>query len=258
MIVARSLLIVSVLICYILPQSSPQYSGGSPASRSLTADDIVREMVTHDRVRLQVLLSFEGRRYYTLDYSGFPGKRHAEMVVNVSYRAPNTKQFAIISQSGSGWLVDHVLKKLLESEEKGAREHESIDLTPENYDFSLVGRDTSSTGSAYVLAVEPKAKNKYRYRGKVWVDGTDFAITRIEAQPAVNPSFWTKKSEFRHTYTKVGDFWLPLENYSISSLRLGGRAVLTIKYADYRITRAQSQSGRPPVSSPRVSSQTRE
>jgi hypothetical protein len=53
-----------------------------------------------------------------------------------------------------------------------------------------------------------KAKSKYVYRGKVWVDATDFAVTRIDAEPAQNPSFWTKKSEIHHEYMKVQNFWL--------------------------------------------------
>jgi hypothetical protein len=38
------------------------------------------------------------------------------------------------------------------------------------------------------------------------VDGIDFAVTHIEAEPAQNPSFWTKKSEIHHEYKKVGAF----------------------------------------------------
>jgi hypothetical protein len=253
MTMARSLLIVLMLSCCALPQSSTQRAVGKPASRSLTTEDIVREMVARNRQRVQALVSFEGRRYYTLDYSGFPGKRHAEMVVHASYHAPDTKEFIVISQSGSGWLVDHVLKRLLESEKEGARDHEGIEINTDNYDFSLLETDTSPADSRYVLSVQPKAKNKYLYRGKIWVDGTDFAITRIEAEPAVNLSFWTKKSEFHHTYAKVSDFWLPVENYSISSLRLGGRAVLTIRYADYHITQAPRPSRRVAASTPDVS-----
>ena len=257
MSIARSLLIVSMLSCCAPPQSSTQNAAGKPASRSLTAEDIVREMVARNRARVQALVSFEGRRYYTLEYSGFPGKRNAEMVVNASYRAPDTKEFTVISQSGSGWLVDHVLKRLLESEKEGARDHEAIAINTDNYDFSLLETYTSPAGSGYVLSVQPKTTNKYLYRGKIWVDGTDFAIARVDAEPAVNPSFWTKKNEFHHTYSKVGDFWLPLENYSISSLRLGGRAVLTIKYADYHITQAPRPSRRLVVSTPDVSNQSK-
>jgi hypothetical protein len=108
-------------------------------------------------------------------------------------------------------------------------------LNRANYDIALVGYEPSDKGSQYVLAVNPKTKSKYLYRGKVWVDGTDFAVTRIDAEPAQNPSFWTKKSEIHHEYIKVQDFWLPRRNESVSYIRLGGRATLTIEYDNYRV-----------------------
>ena len=71
-------------------------------------------------------------------------------------------------------------------------------LNRDTYDFELVGYEPSRTGGHYVLRVSPKSRSKYVYRGKVWVDGNDFAVTRIEGEPAQNPSFWTKKSEIHH------------------------------------------------------------
>jgi hypothetical protein len=79
-------------------------------------------------------------------------------------------------------------------------------------------------------------KSKFLYRGRIWVDGSDFAVTRIEAEPAKSPSFWTKNTEIEHVYVKVNDFWLPQRNHSVSRIRLGGQAELTIDYTDYRIT----------------------
>jgi hypothetical protein len=116
-------------------------------------------------------------------------------------------------------------------------------LNRDNYNFELLGYEPSNAGGQYVLWVNPKFPSKYVYRGKVWVDGTDFAVTRIEAEPAQNPSFWTKKSEIHHEYKKVGAFWLPAKNESVSYVRLGGRATLTIEYKDYRVTAAGQPNG---------------
>ena len=41
-------------------------------------------------------------------------------------------------------------------------------------------------------------------------------MCRIEAEPAKNPSFWIKKTDIHHEYVKVGDFWLPADNKSVS------------------------------------------
>jgi len=98
-----------------------------------------------------------------------------------------------------------------------------------------------------VAGVHPRLRphvrvSRHVYRGQVWVDGTDFAVTRIEAEPAENPSFWTKKSQIRQEYRKVEGFWLPLKNESVSYIRLGGRATLTIEYKDYSLTGAHQPS----------------
>jgi hypothetical protein len=91
-----------------------------------------------------------------------------------------------------------------------------------------------------VLNVEPKAESRFLYRGKIWIDGHDFAVTRIEAQPARNPSFWTTKSEIHHTYQKVDNgFYLPKENKTVTSVRMGGVATLTIEYQSYQVTSAK-------------------
>ena len=69
--------------------------------------------------------------------------------------------------------------------------------------------------------------------------GTIFAVTRIEAQPARNPSFWTTSASIRHTYRKVeGGFYLPRENKTVTSVRLGGTATLTIDYESYQVVAA--------------------
>jgi hypothetical protein len=108
----------------------------------------------------------------------------------------------------------------------------------------LAGYEIMPTGPCYILAVEPRTKNKLLYRGRIWVDAEDFAVVRIEAVPAKNPSFWTKETKIEQVYTKVGEFWLPLSNRSNSAIRLGGHAYFTIQYQAYQIT-AVSPPGKP-------------
>ena len=203
----------------------------------LSVDRVVDNLVRRDVERAQALGHYESTRVYRLSYRGFPGDRDAEMTVEATYDSPSTKSFKVISQTGSKLVIDRVFKRLLESEKEAAEPemHAHTLLNRDNYDFALIGFESSAPGGQYVLAVYPKAKSKYLYRGKVWVDGTDFAVTRIDAEPAQNPSFWTKKSEIRHEYMKVQDFWLPRRNESVSYIRLGGRATLTIEYKDYRV-----------------------
>ena len=208
-------------------------------------DRIVKNLQERNAQRAAALVEFVGTRVYRMQYHGFPGDRDAEMVVNVTYHSPNAKQFTIVSQKGSQFVIDHVFKKLLEGEQEAANEENRrrTALSTDNYDFSLAGYETSSDGSRYILDLLPKSKNKFLYRGKIWVDAKDFAVVRIEGAPEKNPSFWIKKTEVAHKYVKVNDFWLPAENRTESVIRLGGVAMLSIEYKDYRVTRATPLPG---------------
>jgi hypothetical protein len=212
----------------------------------LSVDQVVNNLVLKDEERAQALRHYESTRVYRLSYRGFPGDRDAEMTVEATYDRPSTKSFRVISQTGSKLIVDRVFKRLLESEKEAAEPemHARTQLNRDNYDIALIGIESSAEGSQYVLAVYPKTRSKYLYRGKVWVDGTDFAVTRIDAEPAQNPSFWTKKNEIHHEYMKVQNFWLPRRNESVSYIRLGGRATLTIEYNNYRVIDSR-ESGNP-------------
>ena len=217
---------------------------GSKSSPSLSADQVVDNLVRKNQERAQALVHSEATRVYHLAYRGFPGDRDAEMTVEASYDSPSTKEFKVVSENGSKVILNRVFKKLLESEKEAAEPAISArtQLNRDNYNFELVGYEASNAGGQYVLRVSPKSRSKYVYRGTVWVDGTDFAVTHLDAEPIQNPSFWTKKSEIHHEYKKVGAFWLPVRNESVSYIRLGGRATLTIEYKDYRVTLPVSQA----------------
>src|SRR6202162_3796649 len=226
---------ILVGVCWAGADSGPLPP--SITTAPLSVDQVINNLVRNDKERAQALRHYESTRVYRLSYRGFPGDRDAEMTVAATYDSPSTKSFRVISQTGSKLIVDRVFKRLLESEKEAAEPdmHARTLLNRDNYDITLIGLESSDQGSQYVLAVYPKTKSKYLYRGKVWVDGTDFAVTRIDAEPAQSPSFWTKKSEIHHEYIKVQDFWLPRRNESVSYIRLGGRATLTIEYDNYRV-----------------------
>jgi hypothetical protein len=235
----RAVLMIAAFAAPIYCLASPDPGALPPSitTAPLTADEVVNHLIRKDAERALALRHYESTRIYRLDYRGFPGDREAEMTIDFTFDYPSTKTFKIVSQTGSKLLIDRVFKRLLESEKEAAEPEMRARtlLNRDNYDFALIAYEPSPAGNQYVLAVSPKSKSKYLYRGKVWVDGTDFAVTRIDAEPAQNPSFWTKKSEIHHEYTKIQNFWLPRRNESVSYIRLGGRATLTIDYKSYRL-----------------------
>lgn len=234
----------SASMCQNVTQSyesiSPSYS---LSSAPLPVEQVVKHLQEKNAARAVALDQYEVTRIYHMQYRGFPSDRNAEMVVNMVYRAPNSKQFNVVSQSGSKFIIDHVFRKLLEGEEEAANEENrrQTALTTENYDFTLAEYEVAPEGGQYVLNLTPKTRNKFLYRGKIWVDSKDFAVKRIKGEPGKNPSMWIKRTDVEHRYAKVGDFWLPAENHTESVIRLGGVADLSIEYKDYRDLKTKSR-----------------
>jgi hypothetical protein len=202
----------------------------------LSVDQVVNNLIRRDIERAQALRHYESTRVYRLSYRGFLGNRDAEMTVEVTYDGPFSKNLKVVSESGSKSLIEHAFTRLLDGEKEASQPEMRARtlVNRDNYDFALVGFESSDGGNQYVLAVNPKTPSKYVYRGRIWVDATDFAVTRIDAEPAQSPSFWTKENRIHHEYMKVQDFWLPRRNESVSYIRLGGHAILTIEYKNYR------------------------
>jgi hypothetical protein len=83
--------------------------------------------------------------------------------------------------------------------------------------------------------VEPLRESKFLFRGKIWVDAADFAVVKMETEPAKSPSFWIARTLIHYTSVKTDGFWLPQQVRSETKVRIGGTAVLTIDYGSYEV-----------------------
>jgi hypothetical protein len=190
-------------------------------------------MMEHDNQRQAALHSYTSSRLYVLENSRH--RKRAEMLVMMTCLDNGSKQFQTISATGWSVARNHVFPGLLDSESEASQPdvRERSRITPDNYSFVLLGKDTINQRAAYMLAIAPKTRNKYLVEGRIWVDADDYAITRIEGKPAKNPSFWIKSVHFVHTYQKNGPFWLPASDRSVSDARILGATELSIEYFDY-------------------------
>ena len=224
---------------FICMSSVQIYAGTPPAL--LSEEQIVDRMQMHDRVQAETLDGYQAQRHYAIEYRGLFKTLDAKMDVEVNYDATSGKSFQILSESGSHTLCEKVLRRAVDSEKEASRNRSATALTRTNYKFHLAGNETVNGRPVYILDVEPITPSKFLYRGRIWVDGIDFAVARMEVQPGKNPSFWISRTVIHHTNTDMGGFWLPQQNRSETKVRIGGTAVLTIDYGTYRIVPRQSQ-----------------
>ena len=211
-----------------------------------SADEIVAKMVQRDDERRSELQGYTSVRRYVLE--NVKHHKQAEMLVRMVYRKDGSKEFDVISSSGWGGARKHVFPRLLEAETEASRPGGSEDsrITPQNYSFTMLRADEFNDRKAYVIKVVPKKEKKYLMRGTIWLDAEDFAIVRMEGEPAKNPSFWTKRVQFEHKYEKHGPYWLAKSDSSISDVRVFGSTQLRIDYFDYIVNDAAAVEARLP------------
>src|SRR5664279_448133 len=147
---------LAVLICVLDVAgfaSDPSGPLACGVALPLNGDQVSHRLAENNALRARQLHTFEAKRQYTLDYTGFPSSRSAEMDVSVAYRAPGTKEFAVISESGSKLILNRVFRKLMESEQESSRDEGSRNasaLTSDNYRFILRGCEVASGRDLYV------------------------------------------------------------------------------------------------------------
>jgi hypothetical protein len=75
--------------------------------------------------------------------------------VRVKYRSPLTKEFTVVSVTGSKLVIEKVFQKLLQAEKEALREdHERLSaLDSENYTFKLLGGEPSTPQNGPLYAV---------------------------------------------------------------------------------------------------------
>jgi outer membrane lipoprotein-sorting protein len=234
----RSFLGFLPILLACIPASAQQALPMTP----LSADEVMAKVALMNQQRAIALQSYSSLRTYHLVCRCVVHKT-ADMTVRITYRSPDKKEFTVVSERGSGTIRDRVFKRLLEAEVESMQpeNQQRTEITVENYAFRLLKSPQTGANDLYVLQATPRHKNKFLFRGRIWVDAKDFAVIRVEGEPAVNPSWWTPKTDFVRAYEKVGTFWLPESNESVTKVRIFGTAVLTITYGEYKTTEAPGE-----------------
>lgn len=216
---------------------APDETSGSSYGAAIapTGDDIIATMVERNRVRNEHLQRYSAVRTYEI--KSLPGKLAAQAVVRVDYEAPDKKTFRKTSERGSVIVRHLVFDRLIQSEGEASsgREHHDSAITEANYAFALVGEQDVGPYHCFVLTATPKRKDKYLFQGKIWIDQVDFAIVKIEGQPAKKPSFWINQADFVREYQRIDGFWLPLRDETFVEVKIYGRKVFTVDHQQYVI-----------------------
>jgi hypothetical protein len=223
-----------------------------PLRPGITADQLFAQLATHNEIRKSALRDYTAlRTYQVIDLRG---KVHAEEIGRMEFRAPDSKQFIVTSEAGSGLVRRMALNPLISSEIEAAagKEHHDSAISPDNYSLNLIGEQQVGPYHCFVAQAVPKRRDKYLFEGKLWIDVDDYAVVRIEGQPAKKLSFWIQRADFVRQYQKIDGFWLPQKDQTFVQVRLYGKKVLTIEHQNYVVNAAQKKTGQTSIQEARA------
>lgn len=226
----------SMLIC------ASGYPHVVAAQAAPTAEEVVATMFAHDTLREASSGGYTGSREYVLDNHLF--QKRAQMLVRVTCEGNGTKHFEVLSENGWKSASKHVLRQMLVSESDSSRPdtRPRTRVTSDNYTFRMIEKAMLDGRMAYVIEAIPRRQDKSLFRGRIWVDAEDYALARVEGEPAKNPSFWTRKVHFVQQYHKAGTFWFPMQTTSVTDARVFGTTDVSIRYFDYKPSLDQPSS----------------
>jgi outer membrane lipoprotein-sorting protein len=243
--ICRFAVLTSGLLMVILPLDPPRAGSGKTrfqqnvlSGSHMTGETVLSKLVQHDEARALSLQQYSVDRTYLVKTDS--GKLRSEAHVSLSYKAPDTKAFQVLSENGPA-IIRNLVNSLLQLEVEAALAGSTHDnsITPANYIFTLAGEEEIDGSPCFVVQAVPKRREICLFEGKVWIDEKEFAIVKIAGEPAKSPSFWIKRASFVRQYQRIGGNWLPLKDETVAQVRIFGENTLTIYHNNYQIQSRQ-------------------
>src|SRR5262249_36195235 len=135
-------------------------------------------------------------------------KDRAEILAEIAFVPPGTKEYRITDTRG-GERAEGVVKKILEHEKKAAALQDApTEITRDNYNFQLAGKEALDGNDCYVLELIPKRNESNLIKGKVWIDSDQFRIRQISGNLAKSPSLMVRRVSITIRYAEADGMWL--------------------------------------------------
>ena len=218
---------VAVALAIPIAASLPAIAQSSTPSLQL----IVSRMAEARAQNQASLRPYVVTREYTL-FGKDEQRRRTDVTAEISFQPPGFKQYKIVRTEGSG-IGERIVRKMLDGETQIVRDYSATDISPNNYEFQLLGEDESLGVRCYRLYLTPKRAEKTLLRGTVWVDANSYLLRRMEAAPAKSPSWWLRDVELVFSYDDVEGLWLQTASQFTTNVRLFGRHTMKSRDIEY-------------------------
>ena len=217
-----------MLVLGLCAQAAAQSSDTANGLETIVARMEAAQQDNRDRIRAYTVV-----REYTLTSEKKP-EAPSQVTAEVNFVPPGTKAYEIRETNGRGH-GEKVVRRVLQHEAEMAGQSDHSAVSPANYDFNLVGKETLEGRECYVLALRPKRESKDLLKGHAWVDAATYQVRRIMGEPAKNPSWWVKKVTVELSFAEVGGMWMQTAAKADADVRFVGNHVLLSRDVDLRV-----------------------
>src|SRR5215813_15657201 len=143
---------VAVIIFALLSTSG---SAVHPRQNSDAAElnRILDRMRAHEEWQKRHLVEYQVHRKF---YAANPRfKQESVLEVKTVFRQPGTLESEVVRSEGSQLIRTRVFDKILEAEKEANKTKQEVSITPDNYNFTLIGNQDCNGRPCYNLQITP-------------------------------------------------------------------------------------------------------
>jgi len=207
------------------------------SDQSLSGKEIIDHIDAAVFSRSSALAGYSVQEVYSIFRNGETSPS-AQETVRTTYIPASGKQYAVVSQSGSGILRSAIIDKVLvgEKEMSATANREGVWVTSANYEMRPEPTQVEISGrKCLIVDLRPRRKSPHLCVGKAWVDASDFTVVRLAGTPSQIPSFFAGETTVLRDYDKVAGISMATHAEAHSHSLLLGDTLLKIDYTDYKI-----------------------
>jgi hypothetical protein len=150
-------------------------------------------------------------------------------------------RYEIVSERGSDYIREKVLKTLLRREQEliAGGNANRADINEVNYEFADGEAMQPGTGGERVVLLKPKRKDVLLVVGKMVLNNEGTELLRVEGRLSKNPSFWTNLVDVVREFARLDGVRVPISTETVAKIKFAGTSRMDVRY-DY-----ESINGRP-------------
>jgi hypothetical protein len=194
-----------------------------PATTTVEELPVVQRFLSGDNAPL-----LQYRAFRRLEASNGKFKKEAWLEAWTELDA-ETFRYEIVSQGGSGYIRNKVLKAALEREQAiwNSPLRKRLSLTTANYEFIAANAEPSGLMR---VTVKPKRQDELLIDGDILLTADDGDLVRVEGRLAASPSFWTGPVEVVRTFDRIDGVRVPVRTESVAHVKIAGASSFAMTY----------------------------